>query len=298
MLRRLGVLGIAAAVVGIGAAEAQQSFPGQERYQQVTAVTKTGERVSGAFQDLANNQFYIRTGMHDDRRLPRQEVVLLDFAGNAQGLPDTELRHARGDNHVMVLRDGNVVTGQFLGIEGGGKENFDLRVAFRSQGGEERRVRINEVTRLYLGRVDQNVLSGTGGATATSGDGGATRSVRVPANSRWVDTQITVQQGQTVNVRTSGEVNVGNNVTAGAAGARTGERAPSRAPLPNLPMGALVGRIGNGAAFAIGDQSSFPAPSSGQLFLMVNDDVVSDNSGEFTVELSTTGGPTQQQRRR
>jgi hypothetical protein len=297
MLRKIGVLGIAAALLGSVAIQAQ----GPEAFPQVTAVTQSGERVSGGLQDLANDRFYIRTGMHDDRRLPRNEVVLLDFAGRAEGLPDTELRHARGGQHVMVLRDGNVVTGQFLGIEGGGKQDFDLRVAFRSQGGEERRVRVNEVTRLYLGQVDKALQAGgTGaaGAAATTGQAGEmSRTVQVPANQRWVDTMISVQQGQTVNVRTSGEVTVGPGVQAGPAGARTGQMPSNRAPVPNVPVGALVGRVGNSQAFPIGDQNSFPAPASGRLYLMVNDDVVSDNSGEFTVEVSTTGGVQQQRRR-
>jgi hypothetical protein len=199
MLRKIGVLGIAAALLGAVTVQAQ----GPQAFPQVTALTKTGERVSGGLQDLANDRFYIRTSMDDDRRLPRNEVVLLDFAGRAEGLPDTELRHARGGQHVMVLRDGNVVTGQFLGIEGGGKQDFDLRVAFRSQGGEERRVRVNEVTRLYLGQAEQALQAGGTGPAATTGQQGEqTRTVRVPANQRWVDTQLSVQQGQTVNIRT------------------------------------------------------------------------------------------------
>jgi len=57
------------------------------------------------------------------------------------------------------------------------------------------------------------------------------------------------------------------------------------APLPNALMGALIGRIGNSAPFGIGDQSSFTAPASGMLFLRVNDDNLSDNAGEFAVDL-------------
>lgn len=281
MLRRIGVLGVTVALLGVVGAEAQQQFP------QVTVVLRSGERVTGGLQDLANDRFYIRTGMHDDRRIPRNDVSLLDFVGGASGLPETELRHARGDRHAMVLRSGQVVVGQFLGIEGGGKEKFDLHVAFRTDSGEERRVRVGEVGRVYMGRFDQSPTAST---SATAGAGGA-RTIRVPANSRWVDTMLSVQQGQTVNLRTTGEVNVGAGVMAGPAGA-TSAKAPNRAPLPNAGMGALVGRVGNGQAFGIGDQSSFPAPATGRLYLMVNDDVVSDNSGEFTVELSVVGGVT------
>ena len=47
--------------------------------------------------------------------------------------------------------------------------------------------------------------------------------------------------------------------------------------------GALIGRIGNGAPFAIGNQTSIVAPASGVLFLGVNDDGFADNQGNFQV---------------
>ena len=55
--------------------------------------------------------------------------------------------------------------------------------------------------------------------------------------------------------------------------------------------GALIGRIGNGAPFAIGDQTiALPMPADGQLFLAVNDDEVGDNKGAFVVTLRVTRG--------
>jgi hypothetical protein len=46
--------------------------------------------------------------------------------------------------------------------------------------------------------------------------------------------------------------------------------------------GALIGRIGNGAPFAVGNQT-ITAPASGVLFLGVNDDQHADNKGNFQV---------------
>lgn len=55
--------------------------------------------------------------------------------------------------------------------------------------------------------------------------------------------------------------------------------------------GALIGRIGNGAPFAIGDQTAFlPLPADGQLFLAVNDDERGDNQGAFVVTLRVQRG--------
>jgi len=56
--------------------------------------------------------------------------------------------------------------------------------------------------------------------------------------------------------------------------------------MPNAFAGALLGRIDGGLPFGIGDQTSIVAPASGLLYLGVNDDNVSDNSGQFQVVVS------------
>jgi hypothetical protein len=45
----------------------------------------------------------------------------------------------------------------------------------------------------------------------------------------------------------------------------------------------MIGRIDNGAPFFIGNRRNVRAPSSGRLYLSVNDDYLEDNSGEFRV---------------
>jgi hypothetical protein len=57
------------------------------------------------------------------------------------------------------------------------------------------------------------------------------------------------------------------------------------APLPTVSAGALIGRVGNGQPFGIGDQAGVPMPLDGLLYLAVNDDERSDNSGEFIVSI-------------
>lgn len=56
--------------------------------------------------------------------------------------------------------------------------------------------------------------------------------------------------------------------------------------MPAVNAGALIGRVGNSQPFGIGDQASVPMPFDGILFLAVNDDERSDNSGEFVVSLT------------
>ena len=71
--------------------------------------------------------------------------------------------------------------------------------------------------------------------------------------------------------------------TATSVGASSGQR-PS-GPMANVPVGALLGRVGPVAVFAIGNQTTLPMPADGRLFLGVNDDQVADNHGEFAVDV-------------
>jgi hypothetical protein len=116
--------------------------------------------------------------------------------------------------------------------------------------------------------------------------------VDVPGNSRGIDTGIELRTGDQVSISASGTV---------IAGRRAGEVTPdggrvsalgivSAYPVPNAGVGALIGyiRLTNGqttAHFIIGSQQSFAAQADGRLFLLVNDDNYSDNSGNFTVRI-------------
>ena len=107
----------------------------------------------------------------------------------------------------------------------------------------------------------------------------------MPGNQRWTDTGITVRRGDTVTFNATGQVQFSANAsdTATSVGASSGQR-PS-GPLTNAPVGALIGRVGPVAVFAIGNQTSLQMPADGRLFLGVNDDQVGDNKGEFTVDV-------------
>jgi hypothetical protein len=114
------------------------------------------------------------------------------------------------------------------------------------------------------------------------------RTVDVDARVRWVYVGFVVDKGDILTFNTEGSVQLSEdaNDTAIAAGAPTGRRAPD-APMPEELAGALIARIGNGAAFGVGDQRQIIAPASGQLFLGVNDDHLADNRGRFRVRVST-----------
>jgi hypothetical protein len=250
-----------------------------------TVLLRNGERVAGVLEDVENNTVYVRVSLHDQRKLPVDQVALIDFVGGAAGLPETELSVARGSNHLALLRGGQSIQGRFVDIRGGETENSGEPHAliFRTTAGEERRVSLDNVSRIYLGNFPASTNAG-GSASTDPLPAGA---IRVPANSAWVATPLTVRRGDRVVFNVEGQIQLSSdpNDVAGSAGSLTQRRA-ANAPLPQNLAGALIARVGNSAPFPIGNVTTpVTMPADGQLYLGVNDDEVSDNRGEFTVQM-------------
>jgi hypothetical protein len=244
-----------------------------------TFVLRSGERVSGDLVDMGSSGITARVS-GQPRNLGMGEVAVIDFTGGSS-FPSNEVSQVNG-NHVLVLRDGSILNGRLVDVGGTNPK----RITF-STNGTNRDFTSNEVSRIYLARPNGSPSGGT--STAGGAQGG--RTLSVPANAGWVNTGITVRQGQTVLFDTEGEVRLSSDPAdvASAAGSKTGRRARN-APLPGTLAGALIGRIGNGQPFGIGNQTSIPAPASGMLFLAVNDDAQGDNTGEFRVTITQQGG--------
>ena len=101
-----------------------------------------------------------------------------------------------------------------------------------------------------------------------------------------------VSRGERVAFTAEGEVQLSGegDDKASAAGSLKG-RLAANAPMPNVLAGALIGRIGNGAPFAIGNQTvPLPMPADGLLWLGINDDATADNSGQLVVTMRITPG--------
>ena len=172
-----------------------------------------------------------------------------------------------------------MIRGRLTNIEGGdgsGEENQPRMVTFKPNDAAERQVPFKDVRRIYLG----NFPVQTEGTTSLSSRGRPPGSVNVPANARWVATNITVGRNDRVAFSATGQVQLSPDAEdkASPAGSLRGTRATAAAPAPTLLAGALIGRIGTGAPFAIGDQTQpLSMPAAGPLFLAVNDDQVDDN---------------------
>ena len=250
-----------------------------------TVLLRNGERVAGVFEGVGNDTVYVRRSVEDQSKLPLDRVALIDLVGGASGLPDTELSVARGDNHLTLLRGGESLQGRFVEIRGSGNQPQEL--IFRTTTGDERRIPIDKVARIYFGNFPMTTMAenAPGAQSAEPLPAGA---IRVPGNSAWVATPLTVRKGDRVVFNVTGQVQLSSDTddVAQSAGSLTQRRAPN-APLPQNLAGALIARVGNSAPFPIGNVTTpVTMPADGQLYLGVNDDEVSDNRGEFVVKMT------------
>lgn len=266
MLKRTFVA-LAIAAVAVGAAWAQES---------VTLTLRSGERLSGHLVDLGGVGFTMRVD-GQERRIPKGDVALIDFSGSSMSQADWD--RVSGGQHIIWLRNGDTFSGQLVDVSGGTPK----RLTIRTDTGE-RNLSANEVARIAMARP-------TSTGTATTGSAGGGQTITVSARQQWTPTGITLRRGERVTVNASGEIRLSGdpNDIATASGVKN-QRFDPGAPLPRTLAGALIGRIGNGRPFGIGTQNSFEA-DAGQLFLGINDSNLTDNEGEFHVEIQLSGGP-------
>ena len=121
------------------------------------------------------------------------------------------------------------------------------------------------------------------------------RIIAVPGNQpRGVDTGIDLRAGDQVIITATGNITAGPRAgVVSPEGGRLGAGSifgTSARPLPSAGVGALIGYIvsSNGQTsqpFYVGSQSTFTTPVDGRLYLIVNDDNYSDNSGSFSARI-------------
>jgi len=110
--------------------------------------------------------------------------------------------------------------------------------------------------------------------------------VVVDSSVRWTDTGINIRAGQMVTFDADGEIRLsdGRGDLARPSGSTTGRRATD-SPVPSAPAGGLLARVGNGNPAYVGDRRAVRAPTSGRLYLSVNDDYLADNEGSYRVRI-------------
>lgn len=181
---------------------------------------------------------------------------------------------------TLVLRNGSRVQGELVSVRNGTIE-FEERRGFG--GGRTLRFDRDEVVRIELDTYRDN-NSGSGNSFGRP-SGMRERQITVSADVAWNDTGIDVRAGQTVAFEAQGRVRWGRDRQDGPAGERNSPHNPGR-PMPSRNAAALIGKIGSdsGDIFFIGDDTgTMRMRGSGRLYLGINDDVLTDNSGNFRV---------------
>jgi len=125
----------------------------------------------------------------------------------------------------------------------------------------------------------------------------------VPANAGWVDTGIDVEEGEELVFQGEGQISLQKGNPDAGCGPEGYDIQGLQQPLPDQNLGCLAGRVTWLLAvrtdektgeevrdelikyFYIGREQTVAMPLQGRLFLGVNENVVKDNDGEFTVSI-------------
>jgi hypothetical protein len=156
-----------------------------------------------------------------------------------------------------------------------------MRSAFRSAG-------LSIVALLLASFVS---ACGGGGYSSGSSVPAVPGPLSVNIKSAWTDTGRSVTAGQSVTISASGTINTGHcfaascNSTPNGATWATCATDPAPALIaPGLACWSLVGKIGTpGTPFQLGTSAKFTAPTTGELFVGLNNNFFSDNTGSWVV---------------
>src|SRR5262249_28910138 len=177
--------------------------------------------------------------------------------------------------------NGDVIFGKIYHIGADGNTfTYDRR-----EGGRQE-ISSDQLARVYVNpgsarSLYASVLGTAAAAPAPVGTSGST--IRVNATQAGTDTGITVNAGDKVAFQASGEITYGRSPGQRATPDGGADRR-AQYPVPSVPVGALIGRVGNSPPFGIGTQSQpLPMPASGRLFLGINDNELTDNAGSYAV---------------
>jgi len=253
----------------------------------VTFLMRNGERIVGDLTYKGGADYTL-----NGRDMPASEVAVIAFVPNdpspqeVSRIPTVDNNPSELERHVFVTRDGSMIWGKLYKFSPDGNIiTFDKREGGRPD------VAASNMARIYINPAAARVVYGpilnalNSSSSAAIGTSGA--NVRIPGNQQWVPTGFTVRRGETLRFNSTGEVMWSPDAAdrATPSGAPTGRRS-AQPPVPGAPGGALVARIDNGKPFLIGSQASVRMPANGQLYLGINDDILTDNTGDFYVTIS------------
>ena len=255
----------------------------------VTFLMRNGERIVGDLTYKGGADYTL-----NGRDIPASEVAVIAFVPNdptpteVSRVPAADNNPSELERHVFVTRDGSMVFGKLYRFSPDGNI-----ITFDQREGGRHDVAASNMARIYVNPGAARAVYGpilaslnpNASSNAPVGTSGAT--VTVAGNQMWTPTGFVVRRGEAIRFNANGEVmwtpEAADRATPNGAMSR---RMSGRPPVGNAPGGALVGRVGNGEPFLIGNRGTVRMPANGELFLGINDDVVTDNTGNFTVTIS------------
>lgn len=111
----------------------------------------------------------------------------------------------------------------------------------------------------------------------------------LPASGCWMNSEVNVLTGQTVQIHASGIANTwgGRDISNGDPNGQPRNMCGAiQCPVQGKNYGALIGRVGDGKPFLVGTSLEFTATTDGQLYFTINDWECGDNSGNFNIEIT------------
>ena len=247
-----------------------------------TLALKNGERPSGELIDMGAGGFILRIN-GQDRQFPTSEVAAVEFVVGP--LPAVAQAKINAGQPVVLMRNGQVLDGRLSDVGG----THPLRLTIETPGGT-RDVNSSDVAQVHLAPLNSPTpaQAATSGAVAAPIPAGA---INVPANQGWTNTGIPVLRGQQISFNAQGDIMISPTASSGPDGSPAVTSPNVRYPLQGVPAGALIGRVGNSAPFPIGRNTQpITMPANGPLMLGINDDILTDNSGSYSVSLSRADG--------
>src|SRR5262245_39156957 len=253
-----------------------------------TRALKNGERPSGELVDMGAGGFILRIN-GQDRQFPTNQVAAVEFVVGP--LPRDAQERVNQGQPLVLLRNGQVIEGRLSDVGG----THPLRLTVDTPGGP-RDFSSNDVAQLHLAPLNNRapvITQGGGGTQApppASNPAPIRGAINVAANQQWTNTGIPVLRGERLSFTARGNIMISRTVSSGPDGNPTATAATGRYPLRGVSPGALIGRVGNSAPFPIGSNTGpITMPTNGTLMLGINDDVLEDNTGTFSVGITREG---------
>jgi len=250
----------------------------------VTMTLRSGETMAVTLVDLGGRGFDVRLN-GAERLIPKDQVAMVDF-GTTVSVQQGWFNSMTAVDHLVVFKNGDTLIAEWNDVGG----TSPLLLRFNTSRGE-REIPSSDVARIYLVKPGGTSCVLTG-VTPERGGMQADGSVAVMAAEAWTNTGLTVRTGEFLRFAVSGDIRFGTgaNDIATADGNPAGTVSGGlfrRVPVQSLPVGGLIGKVGNSQAFSIGSAPQpIRMPANGQLMLGINDLTFNDNSGWFRVVIT------------